>query len=233
MIGRGDTVLKVRGFRISPEEVETVLRGQAGVTDALVAAEGPDADRRLVAYVSPAGADASALRDLCRRLLPPYLVPEEVRPLARIHRLPSGKLDRSRLPERPDAVGSDAAAAVPGGPGRAGQIAAEAVARITGRAVTPRTRLADLALNSLRMVRLHAEIRERAAVPVTVVELFGCATVADIANLLAAGDTAVADGGDRGRRERETRARLAARSRARPARPVRPPGSDERTGNTE
>lgn len=54
-LGRGDTQLKVRGFRVEAGEVELALREHPGVLDAVVTVTpGPDGADRLVACVVPA-----------------------------------------------------------------------------------------------------------------------------------------------------------------------------------
>ena len=61
--GRVDHQIKLNSFRIEPAEIETVLRGHAGVRDAVVAAKPVgDGDPRLVAYVVPEDFDPDQRR---------------------------------------------------------------------------------------------------------------------------------------------------------------------------
>ncbi|HVR99972.1 MAG TPA: amino acid adenylation domain-containing protein [Thermoanaerobaculia bacterium] len=99
-LGRIDHQVKLRGFRIEPEEIESALRGHAGIKSAAVLVhEFPGGDRRLVAYVVPAGEGATS-EELRRHLLarlPDYMVPAAFLPLAELPLSPNGKLNRRAL----------------------------------------------------------------------------------------------------------------------------------------
>ncbi|MGV9284491.1 non-ribosomal peptide synthetase [Streptomyces sp. NPDC003730] len=90
-LGRNDQQIKLRGFRIEPGEIETLLRSQTGVRQAAVAVRGD----QLVAYVvGPGEPDEAALA----RALPDYMVPRTFVKLDALPLTPNGKLDRGALP---------------------------------------------------------------------------------------------------------------------------------------
>lgn len=103
--GREDRQVKIRGFRVEPAEVEAVLGAQPEVRQAAVVVESDDpAARRLVGYVVLADAapgeqqdTAVRLRRRLTELLPSYLVPSFVIPLAELPVTASGKVDRTLL----------------------------------------------------------------------------------------------------------------------------------------
>ncbi|HWO63368.1 MAG TPA: non-ribosomal peptide synthetase, partial [Umezawaea sp.] len=101
-IGRADRQVKVRGFRVEPGEVEAALSAHESVGAVAVLAIGDTADdKRLVAYVAPAGRarpTAAALRLRVADTLPAYLVPSHYVLLETLPLDPNGKVDRGALP---------------------------------------------------------------------------------------------------------------------------------------
>jgi amino acid adenylation domain-containing protein len=119
-IGRVDNQVKIRGQRVELGEIETVLRQQAGVKEAVVIQSQFGADQqRLVAYVVPAEPqpqDPSAqeemintLRDAVTGKLPQYMVPNAFVLLAEMPLNPNGKVDRGSLPQPAAARGGKVA----------------------------------------------------------------------------------------------------------------------------
>ncbi|HVR96684.1 MAG TPA: condensation domain-containing protein, partial [Thermoanaerobaculia bacterium] len=112
-LGRFDHQVKVRGFRVEPEEIESVLGGCPGVRQTVVLARrmGPG-DTRLVAYVVPEPGAGSPVvwRAFLRDKLPDYMVPSYFVELEALPLNANGKVDRRALPA-PEAVRPDLAAA--------------------------------------------------------------------------------------------------------------------------
>ncbi|MEU5027735.1 amino acid adenylation domain-containing protein [Streptomyces milbemycinicus] len=100
-LGRMDDQLQVRGYRIEPAEVETCLTGHPDVAQAVVTADGADADR-LVAHVwCPTNVpSAGELRARLAERLPEYMVPSVFKVADRIPLSVNGKVDLAELAVR-------------------------------------------------------------------------------------------------------------------------------------
>ena len=113
-LGRRDRQVNLRGYRIELGEIEAALQGIDEVNAAVVV---PQTDPRgqdiLAAFYVPAEgaeADAADIRRTLTGLLPEYMVPSAIQPLAEMPTTPSGKLDIAALPvvgsgERPELAG--------------------------------------------------------------------------------------------------------------------------------
>ncbi|WP_060479570.1 non-ribosomal peptide synthetase, partial [Pseudomonas monteilii] len=96
-LGRLDQQVKVRGFRVEPEEVQACLLAQAGVEQALVLVHKDAVGAQLVGYYSGNAQPAELLAVLAEQL-PAYMVPAQLIALAQMPLGPSGKVDRKALP---------------------------------------------------------------------------------------------------------------------------------------
>jgi non-ribosomal peptide synthetase-like protein len=104
-LGRADAEVKIRGHRVDLGEIENVLLEDPGVAEAVAAlmpVPGASAEE-LAAYVVPAASDgdpalAGRLHDRLRRRLPAYMVPSFLDVVTALPAMPSGKVDRRRLP---------------------------------------------------------------------------------------------------------------------------------------
>ena len=94
--GRVDRLLKVRGHRVQPEEVEQVLEQRAEIDEAAVVKHRRGDVDVLAAVVRLAGGGALKHDEIighCRRFLPPYMVPDVILALGELPRGPRGKAD--------------------------------------------------------------------------------------------------------------------------------------------
>ncbi|MCW7539367.1 amino acid adenylation domain-containing protein [Aquabacterium sp. A7-Y] len=108
-LGRTDQQVKVRGFRIELGEIEARLAEHPAVREAVaIVREDSPGERRVVAYVVPAGAapQADSLRQHLLRSLPEHLLPSAYVSLAAFPQTPNGKLDRAALPAPERAQGA-------------------------------------------------------------------------------------------------------------------------------
>jgi thioesterase domain-containing protein len=99
-----DEQVKVRGFRIEPGEVESVLAAHPGVRSAVVTAWGEGAVARLAAYLVPTDPAeglpvVEELRAFLRSRLPAFMVPSSFTELSALPLTPGGKTDRAALPD--------------------------------------------------------------------------------------------------------------------------------------
>lgn len=114
--GRIDHQVKVRGFRIEPGEIETLLNRHMAVRESVVIVrEDRPGDQRLIAYVvlkAEKSFPASELRRYLQQHVPDYMLPVVVL-LADLPRTPNGKIQRKGLPV-PEVSASETGYCAPG-----------------------------------------------------------------------------------------------------------------------
>lgn len=101
-VGRRDSQVKVRGFRIELTEIEQVIREFPNIGDATVIAKNsPAGGQTVLAYiVSNRKIDISALHAFIAETKPPYMVPAATMQIDKIPLNPNMKVDKkSKLPE--------------------------------------------------------------------------------------------------------------------------------------
>ena len=99
-IGRRDSQVKVRGFRVELTEVEEVIRRFGGIEDVTVAAfDDPSGGKFIAAYVvSGEEVDVAALNDFIRSEKPSYMVPAVTMRIDSIPLNQNQKVNRKALP---------------------------------------------------------------------------------------------------------------------------------------
>ncbi|MET8607296.1 amino acid adenylation domain-containing protein [Streptomyces rubiginosohelvolus] len=179
-LGRADSQVSLRGFRIETAEIETVLCDTGGARAAAVLLrEDLPTGPGLVAYTT-GGTPVADLRAACTGRLPGYMVPTAFVALDRLPLTANGKLDRAALP-LPDADAGEPPA------GRAPRTAQERlVARLYGEVLGRAPVAVDedffaLGGHSLLVTRLAGRVRAELGLDIPVRTLFEAPTVAALA----------------------------------------------------
>jgi len=186
-LGRIDTQVKVRGFRVEPGEIETVLRSHPWVREAVVLAERESSgNQRLVAYVAGAMEDAPGpveLRGFLRQRMPEFMLPAAFAFLPSLPLTAHAKFDRKALakirPERAE-----------GETGRAPRTPAEELLAEIFAEVLQRPRVGadesffDLGGHSLLATQVTSRVRTVFGVELPLRALFEAPTVEGLAGWL-------------------------------------------------
>jgi amino acid adenylation domain-containing protein len=103
-VGRSDDIIKTRGEKVSPAEVENAILGIDGIREvAVVGVSDELLGQSIRAYVvaePDAGLDARRIRALCTARLENFMVPQDVVLCAELPRTTTGKVSRKALLEQ-------------------------------------------------------------------------------------------------------------------------------------
>jgi amino acid adenylation domain-containing protein len=189
-LGRVDDQLKIRGCRVAPREVETVLMSHPAVVQALVLAGRDRRDQRvLIAYVVPTAATRATpltaeLRAYLSDRLPAYMYPAAFVILDRLPLTPNGKIDRRALPVPAVGAVTGAARAVRPRTPVEQQMAALWQQVLGIERVGIDENFFDVGGHSLLMVRLHGLLKHRLGVACSIMDLLKNPTVRSMSRFL-------------------------------------------------
>ena len=192
-LGRGDHQVKLRGYRIELEEIETALLRLPEVDAAVVLArDEPAGAKRLVAWIVPAlGASPDAselratLRAALREALPEHMLPAAFVFLEALPLTPNGKLDRGALPA-PEGGGEEARESYVAPRDAAERIIANIWKEALGlERVGIHDNFFDLGGHSLLLIQVHERLKRELATDLAMVELFRHSTVDALARHLS------------------------------------------------
>ncbi|PVH70207.1 putative hybrid PKS-NRPS enzyme [Cadophora sp. DSE1049] len=190
----GDTQIKLRGFRIEVEEIEsTMLRVADGIlTSAAVTLRGEDEGRFLVAHVEFSPSYTRTAREaFLHRIpsllpLPDYMIPTLIIPIDHLPLSNHFKVDRAALRKLPLPAATKAieTANLTEFESRLLSLWQEVIPRVPSEAVTSDVDFFHVGGNSMLLVKLQVLIRERLNVAVRLVDLMNAGTLKDMASII-------------------------------------------------
>jgi acyl carrier protein len=185
-LGPADHRVHIRGFRVEPAGIESVLRSLPGVDAAVVVARtNPDAGKELVAYFTgPQPLDAVQLRSRLVQTLPAYLVPAYLVQLDALPLAPGGAVDTRRLPD-PAGFGARSGTAYVAPRNALEEQLADIWAEVLDRQpVGVRDNFFDLGGHSLKATRVISKVHEALGIKIDLKDLFIDPTIEHLANYL-------------------------------------------------
>ena len=194
-LGRSDHQVKVRGFRIELEEIESTLRQQPAITECVVVVRPAGGlDKLIVAYLVTREHQEPALeelRDFLNKRLPDYMVPHHFIYLDALPLTAQGKVDRSALPnqstDRPELQVQFVAAR-----SELEKIISSIWQEVLEvEQVGIRDNFFDLGGHSLRMVRVNSKLRQALPFPIPLLLLFEYPTIESLAAHLSQQETSL------------------------------------------
>jgi amino acid adenylation domain-containing protein len=191
-LGRQDTQLKIRGYRVELGEIETVAGAADGVRQAVAVARGAGSDRELVLFLLAAdGAepDHAAVRARLGDALPPYMVPNWIFDTESIPTSRTGKTDRNSLVELADQLiaddqGQPYAVRAHYADELERELADIWAAVLATNGIGRDQSLLDHGAHSLNIITAFTQIRERYGAIVPVPDFFRSPTIAMLAELV-------------------------------------------------
>ena len=225
-VGRADRQVKLHGFRIELGEIEAILAELPEVREAVVMVrEDQPGAPRLVAYVCPAqgtsqapaedddGVTSGSLRRILRSMLPEYMIPSVIVPMAELPLTAHGKVDHQALPAPDLSRPEQAAAYEPASSEVERQLVTVWQEVLSLDKVGIHDNFFDMGGNSLLLLQVYNQMEHTVAKDCPVIEFFKYPTIASLASYLSRDKTS-AQADYRPVQDRVSRQRAATRSQA-------------------
>ncbi|MDD3093502.1 MAG: non-ribosomal peptide synthetase, partial [Clostridia bacterium] len=163
-VGRVDNQIKLRGYRIELEEIETVLNGFDTIEQAVVTVEeGKQANRLIAFYVAQKDVDRQQLTDWLKSRLPDYMLPACYIRITQFPLTLNGKIDRKQLrvndllpqTNEPDLLVEENS-----------EVASKVISLISemtnvkNNSITCKTTLTELGIDSITFIKLIVNLEE-------------------------------------------------------------------------
>ncbi|MBL8781123.1 MAG: AMP-binding protein, partial [Alphaproteobacteria bacterium] len=196
LLGRKDQQIKLRGYRIELEDIESHLRRTPGLADAAVALHtAEDGDARLVGYYVTADTSDASTTAIARHLatkLPDYMIPTIWQRLDALPMTANGKLNRNALP--PVKTAAPKVAMLTAAPAAVTGVFNQTIARIwaelLGREdINAETHFFEAGGHSLLAMRMVTRLQKALDRPVTIAELFRAPKFGDFVQAISAKPT--------------------------------------------
>lgn len=102
--GRSDDIIKTRGEKVSPVEVENILHSIAGIKEAVVVGS-PDEllGQAVLAYIvlyEGSSLTVKEVKKICAARLENFMVPKDIIVLSQMPKMANDKIDRKKLAAR-------------------------------------------------------------------------------------------------------------------------------------
>jgi len=95
--GRADNQVKRMGFRIELEEIEVAAGSIEGVNECGAVFDARQEIGRIILFAGSASLDGANIEERLRGLVPPYMIPDEIRVMGELPKNRNGKVDRKEL----------------------------------------------------------------------------------------------------------------------------------------
>ena len=185
LLGRTDRVVKIRGFRVDLDDIQSVLDRFEGVSESAISTVGVGSQLKIVAFVvTDSNVSVQDVREFLIENVPDYMIPTAITALESLPRTPSGKVDYRGLPE-PDFLAS-----APSGPVTPPKSDTEKALLsiwkkiLKAESIGVTDNFFDVGGNSLLAVHVFSEIKSTFGLELRIAELYRRSTVRDLAAVI-------------------------------------------------